>query len=117
MFGRRPRPETVEASIADLAAAHAGGALVVDVREPHEFVTGHVPGARSVPLGSLAEQATRLAADAEGRPVYVVCASGHRSKAAARLLVKGGVDARSVAGGTAAWARAGHRVATVGSRG
>ncbi|MGD0528507.1 MAG: rhodanese-like domain-containing protein, partial [Polyangiaceae bacterium] len=31
----------------------AGGVDVVDVREPHEWATGHIPGARLVPLGQL----------------------------------------------------------------
>lgn len=114
MFGRRPAPE---ATLAEFTAAHAEGALTVDVREAHEYVMGHVPGARSVPLAALAQQAAALAADAEGRPVFVICASGHRSKAAARRLAQAGVDARSVAGGTAAWARAGQRVAVGGRRG
>ncbi len=39
--------------------------------------------------------------------VYVICASGHRSLAAADFLARAGVDAYSVAGGTGAWARAG----------
>jgi rhodanese-related sulfurtransferase len=40
-------------------------------------------------------------------PVYVICASGNRSLAAADYLIRTGIDARSVAGGTAAWQRAG----------
>ena len=114
MFGRRPVPEV---PLAEFTAAHAEGALTVDVREAHEYAAGHVPGARNVPLAAVAGQTAALAADAEGRPVYVICASGNRSKAAARLLGRVGVDARSVSGGTAAWARAGQRVAVGGARG
>ena len=114
MFGRSPSPEV---SLADFTTAHEHGALTVDVREGHEFASGHVPGARNIPLANLGEHLSELAAEAKGRPVFVVCAAGHRSKGAARLLVRSGIDARSVAGGTAAWARAGNRVSAAGRRG
>ncbi|MCX5345948.1 hypothetical protein OG315_40525 [Streptomyces atratus] len=42
------------------------------------------------------------------QPVYMICASGDRSGWAAEHLEAPGVDAVSVAGGTVAWARAGH---------
>jgi rhodanese-related sulfurtransferase len=33
-----------EVVVHTLAAAHADGAIVVDVREPYEYISGHVPG-------------------------------------------------------------------------
>jgi rhodanese-related sulfurtransferase len=89
------------------AAAHRGGALVIDVREPDEFVAGHVPGARPIPMGQLPAHARALPRDV---PVYLICATGNRSLAAADFLARAGVDAWSVAGGTAAWTRAGNPV-------
>jgi rhodanese-related sulfurtransferase len=86
------------------AAAHAGGAVVVDVREPGEYVRGHVPGAALMPMGHLP---SGLAALPRRGPVYVICASGNRSLAMTGFLVRAGFDAYSVAGGTSAWARAG----------
>ena len=41
-----------EIDIAEAARRHAAGAVVIDVREPHEYVEGHVPGAPLIPLGS-----------------------------------------------------------------
>ncbi|MER6591079.1 rhodanese-like domain-containing protein [Micromonospora purpureochromogenes] len=96
-----------EVNLAEFAAAHADGAAVVDVREPFEYVEGHVPGARSVPLGQLPAVVGDLP---RNRPVYVICASGNRSLAAAQFLARGGIDARSVSGGTGAWARSGRAV-------
>ena len=98
-----------EVNLTDFAAAHADGAAVVDVREPFEYVEGHVPGARSVPLGQLPAVVADLP---RNRPVYVICASGNRSLAAAQFLARAGIDARSVSGGTAAWVRSGRAVVT-----
>jgi rhodanese-related sulfurtransferase len=89
------------------AAAHGDGAVVIDVREPDEYLAGHVPGADLVPLSRLTSYVPRLP---RGVPVYVICASGNRSLAAADFLVRDGVDAWSVAGGTGAWMRAGRPV-------
>ncbi len=88
-------------------AAHRNGAVVIDVREPSEYVVGHVPRAELVPLSRLGSSFGELP---RGVPVYVICASGNRSLAAADLLARAGIDAWSVAGGTGAWQRAGHPV-------
>lgn len=96
-----------------LAAAARDGATVVDVREPHEYVEGHVPCARLVPLGSLERRARDLRADlAADRPVYLICRTGVRSATAARVLERAGLDPISVAGGTEAWKAAGLPVVT-----
>lgn len=67
-----------EISVEVFAAAHADGAFVVDVREPFEYVGGHVPGARLVPVGQLPSRVRELPRDER---VYVICASGNRSRA------------------------------------
>ncbi|MEU3282599.1 rhodanese-like domain-containing protein [Streptomyces antibioticus] len=89
------------------AAARAGGALVVDVREADEYAAGHVPGARPMPLRTVPARCGELPA---GRPVYVICASGNRSRTAADWMTSRGIDAYSVTGGTGAWARSGGAV-------
>jgi rhodanese-related sulfurtransferase len=45
-----------EVPLAAFAAAHSDGAIVVDVREPGEYVGGHVPGAALVPMGQLSSR-------------------------------------------------------------
>jgi len=92
-----------------LAAARRDGAFVLDVREPSEYVQGHVPGARLVPLDSVPRRLHELPAR---RPVYVVCASGNRSARATRLLRDAGWEAYSLGGGTSGWISAGHPVVT-----
>ncbi len=97
------------ATIAELAAAHADGAPVVDVREPLEYVGGHVPGAVLMPMGQLSSRLRELDTT---RTHYVICASGNRSRAMADLLRRAGIDARSVDGGTSAWIHSGRPVVT-----
>jgi rhodanese-related sulfurtransferase len=98
-----------EVDQSQFADAHSQRRLVVDVREAAEYADGHAPGAQSIPLAALAEKASRLPA---GEPVYVICASGNRSKVGAELLTRAGLDAYSVAGGTRAWIESGRPVAT-----
>lgn len=100
---------TPEIDIDELARSAEVGATVIDVREPGEYVAGHVPGAASMPMGQLP---ARLGELDRTRPVHVVCASGNRSAAMTDLLVVNGFDAYSVAGGTAAWTRSGRPVET-----
>ena len=90
-----------EVDVTAFATAHAAGAFVLDVREPLEYVSGHVPGALLIPM---AQVHTHMGEVPRGEPVYVICASGNRSYTAAGWLRNADVDAISVAGGTSGWA-------------
>jgi rhodanese-related sulfurtransferase len=98
-----------EIDIAEAARRHAAGTPVIDVREPDEYVEGHVPGAPLIPLGDVAERSDEFPATGE---VLIICKSGGRSRHAAEHLRGLGVDAVNVAGGTMAWIEAGHPVVT-----
>jgi rhodanese-related sulfurtransferase len=89
-----------EVDMKAFAMAQRDGAFVVDVREPGEYVSGHVPGALLMPLAGVPARMRELP---KGRPVYVICASGNRSRTATSWMVEAGIDARSVAGGTTGW--------------
>ena len=84
-----------------------GGAALVDVREAHEWRTGHAPQAVHVPLGQIETATRRLKADQQ---VVVMCHSGMRSRTGAAQLRKLGFDATSVSGGIGAWQAAGGAV-------
>lgn len=63
-----------------------GGIDIVDVREPEEWFSRHIPGARLVPLGQLrADLSGALPSD----DILFVCAKGGRSATAAQLAEGG----------------------------
>ena len=96
-----------EIDIAEAASRHAAGVPVIDVREPDEYVAGHVPGAPLIPLGDVVERVDEVPATGE---VLIICKVGGRSRRAAEFLRRQGIDAINVAGGTDAWVAAGHPV-------
>ena len=96
-----------EIDLQAFTAAHADGAFVLDVREPGEYLGGHVPGARLMPLAQVLARQSELPT---GEPVFVICASGNRSKSATDWLRASGVDAVSVQGGTSGWIAQGRPV-------
>lgn len=61
------------------------GALIVDVRTPGEFRSGHLPGAKLVPLNTINTNITVLGSD-KNRPIVVYCKSGSRSGRAESIL-------------------------------
>jgi rhodanese-related sulfurtransferase len=90
----------LEIDLGGFAAAYEHGATVLDVRNPDEYVGGHVPGAVLIPLGELADRQDEIPV---AEPLYVICAAGGRSLTAAHALVEAGYAAVSVAGGTNGW--------------
>ena len=94
--------QTVKA--ADAESLLAAGAILLDVRERHEWQAGHAPKARHIPLGQLAARYRELPSD---RTIITVCRSGTRSAQAARLLAARRGQVVNLSGGMHAWARAG----------
>lgn len=80
-----------------------GNAVIVDVREPAEFATGHMRDAKNIPLQELAQRVSELD-KFKAKPVVVVCQSGVRSAKATTQLKKAGFnEVYSLNGGLAAW--------------
>jgi rhodanese-related sulfurtransferase len=98
-----------EIDIPELARLHADGAVLIDVREPHEYTEAHVPGAALIPLATVPDQLDQVPSDGT---VYVICAVGGRSRRAAEFYRARGIDAVNVAGGTKAWVEAGQPTST-----
>ena len=82
----------------------AGEVELIDVRRPHEWEAGHIPGARHIEVNDLPAEAAEL--DRDGT-VVLYCRSGSRSELAADALSDGGFDAHALAGGISAWAEEG----------
>jgi rhodanese-related sulfurtransferase len=77
--------------------------LVVDVRQPEEYRSGHIAGSKLIPLGDLNSRINELPKE---REIVCVCASGNRSRSATKLLVKTGYNAFDMQGGMLMWQRA-----------
>ena len=97
--------ETIKQGLAD------GTMLVIDVREPHEYQAGHIPGAVTHPLSSFdpAEVTALIAAD--GRRAVFACAAGVRSLHALHAMQSTGSPlAEHYRGGFKDWYAAGEAV-------
>jgi len=83
----------------------SGDVDVIDVREVREWVGGHLPKARLVPLDQL--RANPEAAQLRDNVVFV-CAKGMRSLTAAKLAERLGLSRLyNLDGGTSGWVKAG----------
>jgi adenylyltransferase/sulfurtransferase len=77
--------------------------LLLDVREPREFETAHIEGARLVPLGELEKRLGELETW-KGRTVVVHCHRNGRSAVACRILAEHGFsEVWNLSGGIEAW--------------
>ena len=98
-----PFPPNTDGGVVTLdelhAALDAGACALVDVREPHEFAVGRIPGASNLPLSSFDPDELP-----KGMPIVLVCQAGGRSARALQAALSSGVtDIRHYPGGTAGW--------------
>lgn len=108
--GAAPAALPAEVDVATAAALRDAGAFILDVRQPDEWVAGHIEGATLIPLGELAGRAGEVPSD---RQVVVVCRSGNRSAQGRDVLLAAGLPAvTSMAGGMNDWAASGLPVIT-----
>lgn len=85
-------------------------AVIVDVRDETEFVRGHIPNARHLPLADLARRSGELE-KFKNRPIILYCASGSRSANALAQLRKAGFEKLfNLRGGMMEWEKAGQPV-------
>ncbi|MDG0793944.1 rhodanese-like domain-containing protein [Cohnella ginsengisoli] len=85
----------------EMATTTPGRPTVVDVREPSEYKSGFIAGAKNIPLSQLKGRLSEIPKD---QPVLLYCRSGMRSKSAAKVLQKSGHQKLShLQGGLSAW--------------
>jgi rhodanese-related sulfurtransferase len=109
MASRNPREPFIRITVSEANQMMNDGdsVHVVDVREPHEFETGHVRGSQLIPEMLLL---TRRAALPRDGKIIFVCRVGQRSIVACEMAAALGLDPDNLfnmEGGTEAWARAG----------
>lgn len=78
--------------------------FILDVRQPEEFRSGHISGARLIPLNELPQRMDELPKDTD---ILCVCRSGSRSSAAVGQLNRSGYKALNLRGGMMGWQSAG----------
>jgi rhodanese-related sulfurtransferase len=82
-------------------------AVVIDVRSSDEYVAGHLPESRNIPLGQLEERAGELD-KFKDMPLIIICQTGARSDGACAKLEKLGFSkVNNLQGGINAWRDAG----------
>jgi SulP family sulfate permease len=75
--------------------------VVIDIREPREFIQGHIPQAQSNPIFKMISDTSDIP---QIRPVVLVCRTGRRSYRAIHTLTKQGfTNIRILEGGMVAW--------------
>lgn len=92
----------------------AAGGAVIDVREPGEYLAGHVPGAVNIPRGVLEFKIGDNALLAnKDRPIVLYCKTGGRAAlSAVNLQRMGYTQVRSLSGGFDGWVGGGQKVET-----
>lgn len=73
------------------------GAVLLDVREPSEYRSGHIPGSINIPVGSILNAQNKI--QDRNTPIFTYCLSGGRSSSAAAALKKMGyVNVQNIGG-------------------
>lgn len=79
----------------DFAELKKDGALILDVRTPGEFKSGHIKGSKNIPLQELNNKMKKLK---KNQVVITCCASGMRSGNAKSMLKNAGFEAHNGGG-------------------
>jgi len=81
----------------------AGGAIIVDVREEHEYLEGHIPDAKLLPLSKMNTNSSEDISAEKDSTILIYCRSGNRSKTAAAYFVEMGYTNVYEFGGIIDW--------------
>jgi len=66
------------------------GAVIIDVRSPGEYKSGHIKGSKNFPLDNIRNKVNDL--KKLNKPVITVCRSGARSGMAKGILKSAGIE-------------------------
>lgn len=101
-FKYSQEPKVVAQDVA-YALMQQQGAVVVDVREPHEYAAGHIPGAYNVPKDTVLTNADLVALKDKQIPIMVYCRSGGRAGDVLDALAEDGFSYVMNIGGVLTW--------------
>lgn len=101
-FKYSQEPKVVAQDVA-YALMQQKGAVVVDVREPHEYAAGHIPGAYNIPKDTVLTNADLLALKDAQTPIMVYCRSGGRAGDVLQALSDAGFSYVMNIGGVLTW--------------
>lgn len=108
MATKDPREPFTRIDVSEAKEMMQNGAVVIDVREPHEYSAGHVPDATLIPVNSVYARREELPKD---KDLIFVCAVGQRSALAAEMAAAAGLTRLfNLEGGTEAWMKSGEPV-------
>ena len=77
--------------------------LILDVREQHEYDSGHIPAAVLLPVGTITKDTAAAVIDDLEAVILVYCRSGNRSKTASQALADLGYTNIYEFGGINTW--------------
>jgi len=80
---------------------------IIDVRTKPEFASGHIPGARHIPLGSIGRELPEVSTNGT---IVMVCRSGARSGVACQRIISSHPNVVNLTGGIGEWRAAGFEV-------
>ena len=107
-----PAPGVQEISPAEFLSNPPEDVLILDVRTPDEFRSGHVPDALNIPHDQLSDRLAELGS-APDRPVVVYCERGGRASQAAGVLLDAGYgNVLHLEGDMSDWRAKGHPTAS-----
>ena len=107
---KNPQEPFQRITVAEAKQMLDSGAHIIDVRDPHEYTGGHVPGAALIPVNSVFDRREELPKDGT---IIFVCGVGQRSALACEMAAAAGLQADvlyNLEGGTEAWIEAGEPV-------
>jgi rhodanese-related sulfurtransferase len=110
MANKNPQEPFYRVDVAEAKEMLADGAHPIDVRELHEYQSGHVPGSAHIPVNSVFARREELPKDGK---LLFVCSVGQRSALACEMAAAGGIPPErlyNLSGGTEAWLKAGETV-------
>jgi rhodanese-related sulfurtransferase len=85
-------------------------AVVIDVREPHEYQESHISGSHLIPLATITK--SNLPEMAQNKKIIVHCKFGKRGSTACEKLLSEDANLAiyNLEGGITAWENAGYKI-------